>query len=426
VNLFCFGLDYQNAPMALLEEASLAQERLVLFLRSVAQHGCIREIFGLSTCNRTEFYVITTEPSAAKEAIIAELAACKSIVDVDRYRYCLFTHRHETAVTHLMRVSAGIESLVVGETEILGQIRRAQEGAQLAGTLGAQLGLLLNRALAFGRRVRSETNISRGNVSVASVAHRLARQEIEALGGKTLLVIGAGETARTSARHFVDEGVGQLYVLNRTAAHSEAIASELGGRTLPLDRLETGLELADVVVCAVGAPHYIITPGGIADIMARRDDRPLFLIDISMPRNIDPECGSIEGVRLCALEQLEAIAAENRQQREGEVAQVSAMVEAEVAAYLRLTHATEAGLLVTAIRRQMEEIRQQQLARYGAEWSPEERERMERFSATLTRSMLHDLTANIRAMELVSEDDQEALEVVRRLFNVPLDVLQDV
>jgi len=425
VTLHCFGLDYQNAPMPLLEETSLNNENLLTLLREVRGTGVVREMAGLSTCNRTEFYVVASDGSAARDAIYSRLESIRRRGLAHELRQYGYTHRNERAARHLFRVAAGVESMVVGESEILGQVRRAYESGLSAGTVGGTLNMLLSRAIGFGRRVRSETNISRGNVSVASIAHRQARQEVPDLVNKTLLVIGAGETARTAAKHFVDEGIGQLYVLNRTAAHSESIASELGGRTMPLDRLESGLELADVVVCAVGAPHYIITPSGLGDIMARRSDRPIFLIDLSMPRNIDPACAELSGVTCCALDRLEAIAAENRQQRQGEVAIVEHMADTEAREFLRSTQSSDTGILVTALRRQMEEIRQAQLQRYGADWSPEERERIERFSATLMRSMLHDVSANIRSMELDTDEGQAAFEVVRKVFNISAEAFQD-
>lgn len=410
--------------MSLLEAASISGEDLLGLLREVKDSGLAREIAGLSTCNRTEFYVVTKDAARTREAIFARLEARRQAGLAKELHSHSYSHRNEAAARHLLRVAAGIESLVVGEAEILGQVRRAYESGLNAGTIGGTLNMLLSRAIGFGRRVRSETNISRGNVSVASIAHRMAREQVADLGSKTLLVIGAGETARAAARHFVDEGIGQLYILNRTAAHSEAIAEELGGRSLPLDRLESGLELADVVVCAVGAPHYIITPNGVADIIARRSERPLFLIDISIPRNVDPACSQLEGVSVCALEQLEAIASENRLQRQGEVALVAGMVEEEAREFLRSRHSGEATAMVTVLRRHVEEIRQQQIARYGADWTPEERERIERFSDSLLRSVLHDLTQNVRSLDLESEEGRQSLDLVKKLFAIPVDVLQ--
>jgi glutamyl-tRNA reductase len=424
VTLHCFGLDYQNAPLPLLEEASVSGESLLGLLREIKDMGAVREVAGLSTCNRTEFYVVAQDASHAREVIFQRLEAQRRSGLATELHTHSYSHRNESAALHLFRVAAGVESLVVGESEILGQVRRAHESGLNAGTVGGTLNMLLSRAIGFGRRVRSETNISRGNVSVASIAHRLAREQVSGLANKTLLVIGAGETARAAARHFVDEGIGQLYVLNRTAAHSEAIAGELGGRTLPLDRLETGLEVADVVVCAVGAPHYIITPSGMADIMARRSDRPMFLVDISMPRNVDPACGTLDGVRVCALEQLEAIATENRLQRQGEVALIERMAEDEARDFQRATHSNEATAVLAALRRHVDEIRRQQIARYGTDWTPEERERIERFSDTLLRSVLHDMTMNVRSLDVNSEEGRESLDLMRKLFSIPADVFQ--
>jgi glutamyl-tRNA reductase len=425
MNLLCVGLNHQSAPVELLEAVSLAGERLQDFVRGMRDVSGVREVVGLSTCNRTEFYLAVDDSIAARTALLNRLAEgdhCGGgvAVEIETHSY---TYRGEAAARHLFRVVAGIDSLVVGESEILGQVRRAFEVGLAAGSVGGTLNLLMSRAISFGRRVRETTNISRGNVSVASIAHRLVRQTQGDLSTKTLLVIGAGETARTAARHFRDEGIGTIYILNRTAAHSEALAGELGGRTLPLERLESGIELADIVVCAVGAPHHIITFEGVCDIMARRVERPLTLVDLSMPRNVDPAASHVDDVQLFSLDTLEAIAAENRAQRQEEIALVERLVEAETADFLRRTQSAGTGLLIKALRRRVEATRKEHLAKHGGAPGTKEMERLDLFSSSLLRSVLHDLTMNIRSIETDTEEGARAFNLVRQLFNIAPDDL---
>jgi glutamyl-tRNA reductase len=408
-----------------LEKVSLSGEQLFALLRELREEPTLREAACLSTCNRTEFYVVAEDTDAARHALLERLEAHRPHAGREGLGSYGFTHREEAAARHLFRVAAGIDSLVIGESEILGQVRRAHEVGLNAGTVRGTLNTLMQRALSFGRRVRVETNISRGNVSVASVAHRVVRSSIPNLQEKTLLVLGAGETARAAALLFRAEGIGEIYVLNRTPAHSEALAEELGGRALPIERLESGLELADVVLCAVGAPHHVITRRGLADIMARRHDRPMELIDISMPRNIDPECATLDSVSLHAIDSLEAIAAENRAQRENEIAVVEQLVEAETSQFLSAVTQSGAARLAVVIRRRNEQIRQQLLARHGRSMSEAELEKVTRFSESLLRSVFHEMATNLRSLDLDTNEGDRDFEAIRRLFNVPLDALGD-
>ena len=426
MSLVCFGLNHQSAPLTLLERVSFSSTQMQNFLQHLREQDEFEEIAGISTCNRTEFYYVARDSAAAQARLMQSIETFRERgtlrTEIHGHSYTL---RNDRAANHLFRVAAGVDSLIVGEAQILGQIRRAYEQAMTAGTVGGMLNQLMLRALTFGRRVRTETNIGRGNVSVASVAHRLALQAMPQMAEKTLLVLGAGETAQVAARLFVGEGIGQLYVLNRTQENAQALAGELGGQSLPLDRFESGIELADVIVCAVGAPHYIITANGLSQIMARRDDRPMLLIDLSIPRNIDPDCGKVEGVKVLALEDLEAIAAENRANRAGEIRIIEELIEKETSNFVRWTQSTETGKLITAIRRQAEEIRQQQLARYCRNLPEDQKEQIVRFTDSLLRSVLHDVTKNIRSIDLETEAGLREFDLVCRLFNVSPGMTED-
>ena len=426
MSLAVFGLNHQSAPLPVLERVAFSPTRMEECLQYLRSQREFSEIAGLSTCNRTEFYFVSTDLPAAQSRLVEAMTRCHQCDDLSQQIYgYTYSHRNERAANHLFRVAAGVDSMVVGEAQILGQIRRAYEMAASAGAIGGMLNQLMLQALTFGRRVRVETNIGRGNVSVASIAHRQALTQMPDMASKTLLVLGTGETAQIAARQFVAEGVGQLFVLNRTQESAQAMAAELGGQSLPLDRLESGLEMADVVVCAVGAPHYVVTANGVSQLMARRSERPLLLIDLSVPRNIDPDCSRVEGVQVLALKGLESIAAENKAQRLAEIGLVEELIEKETQSFVRWTQGSETGKLITAIRRQTEDIRRQQIDRYCRNLPDDQKDEIARFTDSLMRSVLHDVTKNIRTIDLDTEAGHHEFDLVCRLFNVKAEALRE-
>lgn len=417
MSIVCVGFNHQSAPIEVLEKISLSPERTNAALRELAPGGTIQEAAALSTCNRTEFYLVTADEAAARRAVMEYMAAHSRLGgDVAGYSY---THANERAARHLFRVAAGIDSMIVGESEILGQIRRAYELAVEAGCVGGMLNTLMLRALGFGRRVRTETAIGKGNLSVASVSVKLAQQVFPDLSEKNLLVLGAGQTAQLAARHFLAVGVGRFMVCNRTEANAAAILREGQGEFFTVDRMQSAVEACDVLVCAVGAPHIIITREGVDRIMHERGGRPLVLIDLSMPRNVDIACGEIDGVHVYTIDNIEAIAGENRQQRQAEIALVEELIDRETRNFTRMIQSADTGRLITMIRRRVEETRQAHIERHGRNWSESERAQYDRFSDSLLRSVLHDLTTNMRAIDPDTEQGAREFDIVRRLFQLP-------
>lgn len=418
MSLVCFGLNNQSAPVSLLEKVSFSAAQMGEVLQDIRREPRIREVAGLSTCNRTEFYAVGRDPQQTRGLLIDTISRHRGLGERAMLHEHSYTHREESTARHLFRVAAGVDSLIIGEAQILGQIKRAHELALNVGTVGGTLNGLMHRAIEFGRKVRIQTNIGRGNVSVASVSLRLAQQAFPDLTERTLLVIGAGETARLSAQHFVKEGIGKLVILDRTLANARAITERLGGEVLGVDGLTTGLESADIVVCAVGAPHHIITREGLAALMERRAGRALVLVDLSMPRNIEAAVCELPGVTLHALESLQAIASENRHQRESEIVQVEALIEQETEEFVKAAQGAEAARLVAAIRRRVDETRLAHMDRYCSKLPDDERERIAKFSDSLLRAVLHDLTSHVRSLDTATEEGSRELEIVRALFKM--------
>lgn len=418
MSLTCFGLSYQTAPLALLEGLSFSTGQLECLLADLAQQPEIREAAAISTCNRTEFYLVAQDPASAREVVLDQLRRHAPNASLEKIRQLSYLYADAEVAEHLFRVAAGIDSLVIGEAQILGQLRRSFELARQLGTLGEWLSTLLNRAISFGRRVRTETRIGRGNVSVASVACRLAVQHLKDLSNKTLLVLGAGETAQLAGRTFAKQGVGKLLVLNRTWETARAMAAEIGGEAVPIDHLQSAIGRADLVVCAVGAPHYIMTSDGIGAIMNQRPERPLFLIDLSMPRNIDPAAEGLPGVSLYAIENLQEIARENRAQRAAEVQRVEEMVRHETHSFLMWANSSRQNQLVTELRRHVAGIQDRCLNRFCRHLPEKEKQTVARFTDSVLRACFHDVTAHVRDLDLEDPHDQMEYALIRRMFGL--------
>lgn len=416
MNLVCFGINHQTAPMALLGQVSVSHTRIERLLSDLAGEPAVAEVLCLSTCNRLEVYMATAHPETACEAVLQHLAGLVGFDDIPALRRAFHLHLDAAAAEHLFRVAAGIDSMIIGEAQILGQVGKAFDLARSLGTSGEFLNSLLQRAIAFGRRVRMETGIGRGNLSVASVACRMAVEQMQSLGDKELLILGAGETAQLAGRHFAKEKIGKLRILNRTIEHARAITDELGGEAVPIDQLQSAIASADIVVCAVGAPHVIITREGVAATMTHRPNRPLLLIDLSMPCNIDPAAANLPGVTLHSMESLQEIARENRANRECEIVHVEKMVKKETNSFLEWAASSTQNQLVTTLRRHVADIRQRALDRFFKNENPELLEQLDRFTDSVVRAVLHDATQYIRGLNLDNQRDLQDFETIKRLF----------
>lgn len=425
MSILCLGLNHQSAPLNVLEQVSFGADELKDFLGTMRRESAIQEIAGISTCNRTEFYAVSPDYRGAREALLAHIGEFRGGELPERLSNHSYTHRNDNAARHLFRVAAGVDSLIVGESQILGQLREAYETAVSIGTVDGMLNSLMMRAISFGRKVRSTTNIGKGNVSVASVSLKAAIEFFPDLAERRLLVLGAGETARLAGRHFHKHGVAEMTICNRTHGNAVPMVEEFEARYISVDRMQTAVEDADVVVCAVGAPHYIITRMGLEHIMGARQGRPMLLIDLSVPRNIDPEVNAVAGVKLVGLGDLEAIADDNRRQRLEEIEQVDELIDRETSNFMRWIQMAETSRMITQLRRRWEETRQRHLDRHGKNLSAQAGAEIDRFSNSLMRSLLHDLTLNIRQIDPDAPDGRVAFETACRLFNIDPESLKE-
>jgi len=358
------GLNHRTAPVEVRERLAFAEEELPQALRQLVDGTTITEGLILSTCNRVEVLAVT--PLAEHTAIerIRAFLHERRHLPPDAYEAALYRYVDREAVRHLFRVAASLDSMVLGEPQILGQVKEAYARAIAAGTVGKTLHLLLPRAFSVAKRVRTETAIGTEAVSVSSVAVELARKIFEDLEGKTVLLIGAGKMAELTVRHLVATGVRHLLISNRTRERAEQLAAQFDAEALPLEALPIHLARADIVICSVGGTDYVLQRPHVAAAMPARRNRPLFLIDISVPRMIEPSVGQLENVFLYDIDDLEQIVRAHLEHRRYEAARAEVLVDQAVEECLASLRRMEVGPVIAAFRRRLEEIAYSELERH--------------------------------------------------------------
>ena len=390
----CVGLNHRTAPVEEREKVSFSADDLPDALNRL--HGELGSAVVISTCNRTELYATTAGGAHEANRLLDALAACKGTVLHPRLTYFL---SHDEAVRHLFRVAAGIDSMVLGESQILGQVRDAMSAATLAGSLNGVLSRLCHSALRVGKRARSQTNIGRYAVSVSSAAVALARQTVGTLEGKTVLVISAGSTGELAASSLAESGAERILVTNRTPQRAAALAHKIGGKTVPFSRLPNALAESDIVISGTGAGEFILRPETVAAAAANRNGNDLLLLDVAVPRDIDPAVRELSGVRLFDIDDIEAVSRANLRGRRREVLRVEAHVEDEVEDFMNWWRSLDVVPVIAALRERAEEIRGRELERTLRRLpglDDEQRERIEAMTRAIVKKMLDNPIARLK------------------------------
>jgi len=412
--LLALGVSHNTAPVALRERLALVDSQAVSLLHDLVADAAIAEAVVISTCNRTEAYLVVDDPVAAESALLGRLAAQADLRPTELAAMA-YTPRNCDAARQLFRVAAGLDSMIVGEAEVQGQVRRAYERARTAGTTGPLTNRLFTAALAAGKRVRSETRVGEGGASVSSVAVDLARGVVGELSERDVLVIGAGETAELTARALAQRGVRTIFLANRHAARARALAERFGGSVLSLDELPGQMEVADIVVASTASPRPIVGPEELELVMEARGGRPLALIDIAVPRDIDPLCGDLEDVTLYDMDDLQATVARTLDARAGEEAKAQELVEEEIQRFARWLGQLDALPTLTALRRHGDAIVEQVLAENLSRFdgvSDRDLERVEAIARTVMARLLHEPTLRLKG----SGGEHARLQLLRELF----------
>ncbi|MBI3322137.1 MAG: glutamyl-tRNA reductase [Candidatus Omnitrophica bacterium] len=329
MDIAVLGLNHRTAPVELRERVAFGEQKLPEAFGAVRGELGLSECVILSTCNRVELYTALPEANGTEGKLKRFLARFHSVEPglLDTHAYW---HLQPDSVRHLFRVAAGLDSMVVGESEILGQVRDAYERAVSAGAVRGTLHRLFQTAIRAGKQARSQTRVGQGAVSVSSVAVELARRIFRDLGSKTILLLGAGQTGESTLTCLKERGVRSILIANRSTEKAVPLAEQVGGRVVPFDRLDLALFDADIVICSTSADRYLLTREEVQGVMAARRQRPLFLIDISVPRNLDPRIGQLENVYLYDIDDLQGIASANLQMRLGEAEECAQIVEKEL------------------------------------------------------------------------------------------------
>jgi glutamyl-tRNA reductase len=416
--LLLLGTSYKTAPLAVRERVALPERRADAFLRELAAHPEIREAVILSTCNRTELYVVVSDPVEAETTVLGMLARQAGLRPTELIDG-IYSHRNCDAARHLYRVTSGLESMIVGEAEVQGQVKRAYESALAARTTGPLTNKLFRAALATGKRVRSDTAIGAGGASVASVAVEAARSAIGELGSRHVLIIGAGETAELTARALAQQGVSTMFVANRRRERAIALAQRFGGDTIAFDALPGELERADIVVASTSSPHAIVGAEELALVTAARAGRPLLLLDLAVPRDIDPDCALLPGVTLVDIDGLQKQVTRTHDERRIEARRAEGIVEEEIQAFAGWLGSLEVLPTITALREQADRLVAELLAENAHRWegmTERDRERVEAMLRAAVKRLLHEPTTRVRALD--ADRRHARLSLLRELFGL--------
>jgi glutamyl-tRNA reductase len=419
--LLALGISHKTAPVALRERLAFTDSEAAEFAREATATAEAREAVVISTCNRTEVYLVVGDPVRAESEVLGLLARRAGIRPTELAEVMYFP-RNCDAARQLYRVTAGLESMIVGEAEIQGQVRRAHEAAMRAGCSGPLSNRLFAAALTTGKRVRSETGIGSTRVSVPSVAVDLALSVLGTLHDRHVVILGAGETSELTARALADRGADTVFVANRHADRALSLARRFGGSVVGLDGLPDQLLGADIMVSSTSSPHPIVGREELELVMRERAGRPLLLIDIAVPRDIDPGCGQLEGVSLYDIDDLQAVVERNLSTRASEVPQALEIVEAEIHRFARWLGQLDTVPTISALREHGNALVEQVLAENAERWesaSPRDLARVEAIARAVMGRLLHEPTIRLRSF---GEDRAHAsIELVRELFGLKED-----
>lgn len=412
------GLNHTTAPVAVRERLAFSAEDLTAALTHFRPPE-VAELAVLSTCNRVELYLHTQDVQASLASCTAWLATSHALPPAQFVPH-LYQWTDLEAVRHLFRVASSLDSLVVGEPQILGQVKAAYLAAQTAGRTGSIFSQLFERAFGVAKAVRSETGISDHAVSVSYAAVELAKKIFESLHTRTAMVLGAGETAELAARHLVNQGVTQMFIANRTAERAERLAQALQAKAIAWDAFPEHLTYADIVISSTSAPQPIIHPVMVRDAMRARRSRAMFFIDIAVPRDIDPGVNTLENVFLYDIDDLHNIVQENRRERQREALAAEELIWREVQHFEQWLAVRDAVPTIVALRQQAEAVRQQEVEKALHKLGPldaRQRQALEALTAGIVNKLLHAPTVYLKRASSPGQV-RDAVHLVRHLFHL--------
>src|SRR4030042_1568197 len=405
MELLVVGLNHNTAPIEIRECLAFSEDKMEDALSKVHALPSVKENMIVPTCNRVEVYAATRETEKAVHDLRDFFSQYHGISLKD-FEKSLYTHVGEEAVRHIFRVASSLDSMVLGEPQILGQIKEAYDFSQQVNTSGLILHRLLHRAFHVAKRVRTETKIVIGAISVSSVAVELAEKIFGTLQKKTVLLIGAGEMCELAARHLVSGGAEKILVTNRTYERAVSLAQEFRGEAIPFEDMSQGLKRVDIVISATDSPQYLIRHDQIMKVIKDRRQKPIFFIDIADPRDIEPQVGDIENIYLYNIDDLQRVANENMEDREIEAQKAEAIVQNEVAKFVNWYRSLDVTPTIVALRKKFEEIRKKELEKtlsLHPNLSEKEKQSLEALTSAIINKILHS------PITLLKRTEEEAM-----------------
>ena len=419
--LLAIGVSHKTAPVEVRERLALTEARVADFLRDLRGAADVHEAVAISTCNRTELYLVVGDPVEAESTVLAMLARQAGIRPTG-LATAIYSHRNCDAARHLYRVVSGLESMIIGEAEIQGQVKRAYETALERETAGPLTNRMFKAALATGKRVRTETAIGERQLSLPAVAVALAREQLGALEGRRVVIVGTGETSELTARALSDSGTRTVFVASRRRDRAISLARRYHGESLSFDELPEALERADIVVTATASPHLLLEVRELADVMEQRGERPLLLIDLAVPRDIDAACGDLGGVSLYDIDDLQAVATRNRKVRQAEARKAEGIIEEEIQQFAAWLGSLEVLPTLAALRTRASQIADQVVSENSGRWesaSPRDLERVDAVARAVVNRLLHEPT--LRMKEMRDDRVHARMALVRDLFGISVE-----
>lgn len=420
--LVTVGLNHKTAPVEIREKLAFTENQLPEALQKLKDYAAIDGCVLLSTCNRTEIYAACTDLTQGLKSIKSFLMEClhEEECEIDNF---LYIHTLYDCVHHLFRVASGLDSMILGETQILGQVRQAYQIASAAESTNKIINTLFHKAIAVGKRVRTETEIDKNAVSISYAAVELARQQFCSLAGKAILVIGAGKMSELTAKHLVASGVNSVLVSNRSFDKAVELAEKFGGRAVRFNQLQECLVAADIVISATAARHAIITTETMNIVMQKRQERPIFLIDIAVPRDIDPEVATLKGVTLFDIDDLQNVVDRNLQVRKKEAVKAQKIVDEEIREFFSWLNTQFVVPTIVALKQLGEEIKQRELEKAFnklGEISERERNIIQALAHSIVNSLLHRPIVNLKNYAQTSHGHLYT-EILQNLFDLQVE-----
>lgn len=417
MNLVVIGVNHRTAPVEVREQFAIPESRLPEAVKDLVSYPGVEEGMIVSTCNRVELLARTVNGTADLNGFMRQLYG----FDPTAYREHLYEYRERDAVRHVFRVASSLDSMIVGEPQILGQVKEAYATARAVGAVNSQLDALLTRAFAVAKRVRNETAVATSAVSVASVAVDLAKKIFGNLQGKSIYLVGAGKMCELSARHLLAHGAQQIYVANRTYDRAAALAKKFNGEAVPFDQLYETVPRADIVISSTGAPHAIFRKEHGERFLSRRRNRPMFFIDIAVPRDIDPEMNKLDGIFVYDIDDLQQVVSAHVADRRAEADRAEAIVQMEVDKFQARLQTLDVVPTIVSLQEHLETVRQAEIDRVRGRLgnlTPEQELAVEALSRGIINKIMHTPITTLKTAARESSEVTTVVDLVRRLFGL--------